>query len=271
MHKMEIADIKKMVTFVGQNAGLNEEYKITLMRDEDCFGHMFSESDAACDGCAALVQYMNERMACKELCERVTRQGLEAFREDSAESQSVSSDELAEKASSYSQDGADTAEPEVMSTPMITGLTATADPASSAEPNPGNADPAKRLVDDDPERDKTAAVLTAWSNNADLGTDHPVTLKQVMQAASTDATLNTALLEVAPPKSGTKDEGPNPQHLGSWCRQHFDHSVDNLVLVKAGKDNHSKTTLWAVKRVAGSAGLCGISSGDNAREFNTHP
>jgi Domain of unknown function (DUF3854) len=139
----------------------------------------------------------------------------------------------------------------------------------------------KRVVDDDPDRDRTAAVLTAWCEHPELGLDKTVTLKQVIQAANCSpsatkdevilaANLKAALMEAAPPKRGSKSDEPDAQQLGSWCRQHFDRPVEKLVLVKAGKDKHLKTALWAVKVLAGSAGTCGVSYGKRTGENETH-
>jgi putative DNA primase/helicase len=154
----------------------------------------------------------------------------------------------------------------------------------------GFADPVitrKSVVDNDPERDRTVAVLTAWSEHPELGLGKAVTIKQVIQAANSlsSATkaeaiqadnLRTALMEVAQPKRGGSEE-PNSQLLGTWCNNHFDRPVEGLVLVKAGKDTHLKTALWAVKNtvvwaaeVAGTAGTCVYRSSPSARENETH-
>jgi putative DNA primase/helicase len=118
----------------------------------------------------------------------------------------------------------------------------------------GVPDPCKtryHVIDDDPDREQAAALLSAW--HSAVGSE-AVQIATVIERAARDPELKTSVLAVA----GSKDDTnrPDPRRLTWWCREWRDRVVGGLTLVR-GRD-YGKAATWRVES-AQSSGITGIS------------
>jgi hypothetical protein len=122
----------------------------------------------------------------------------------------------------------------------------------------GMADPCatrQHVIEDDPDREQAAAVLSAWHSG--VGSD-AVQIAHLVKSAANTPELNEALTGVA----GAKNDGGariDPRRLSWWCREWRDRVVSGLVLAR-GK-SCGKAATWKVTRISDmpGSGINGIS------------
>jgi hypothetical protein len=103
----------------------------------------------------------------------------------------------------------------------------------------------KTIADNDPARERHAAVLAAWETVFGCT---PVSVREVIQRAlERDQTgallapeLHDALMEVAASKGGSLDN----RRLGYWLRQHRDRILNRRALRREATAHHDKLTRW---------------------------
>jgi len=98
----------------------------------------------------------------------------------------------------------------------------------------------QHVIEDDPEREQAAAVLSTW--HTAVGTD-AVQIGQLIALAANDPELKTALLGVAAAKNEAGQI--DPRRLAWWCRVSKDRIVNGLLLTK--DRNYGKSATWRVK------------------------
>jgi hypothetical protein len=102
----------------------------------------------------------------------------------------------------------------------------------------------EEIIATDPERDATLAALETWHHAV---SDGKVTLQTLIQRASEDGDLKSALLEVAA-DSKHPDE-INSRVLAWWCRNRVGRVIGAHKLLRAGAA-HGGFKTWQVIRVA---------------------
>jgi putative DNA primase/helicase len=106
----------------------------------------------------------------------------------------------------------------------------------------------------DSDRGGIAEVLAAWYNS--IG-DEPVTLKSIAVRTQARAEyggefinpdLREALLNIAPNRDGSL----NTKKLAGWLRKNTGKVVAGMKVIQDGSDDHTKTAMWKVIKMAGS-------------------
>lgn len=121
----------------------------------------------------------------------------------------------------------------------------------------GMADPCetrKYVIEDDPDRDDSGALLAAWHSHFQ---NTAVTTAEVIVATEEtyDPTLCQALKTVLGGRKGLSDS----KKLGDWCKDHRGRVIAGLKLVKAGAYGHAAR--WAVRQLGGADGNANGDSG----------
>ena len=77
----KLYDIKRRVRFNEGSDKANAELSALLLREDDCFGEMFDDSDSKCRVCRAKCEYLGEQTIVRDLCAVVTAQQREEAKE----------------------------------------------------------------------------------------------------------------------------------------------------------------------------------------------
>jgi hypothetical protein len=109
------------------------------------------------------------------------------------------------------------------------------------------------VIDDDPDREAAAALLTAW--HSAVGAE-VAQIAHVLECADSDPELTSALLEVAAAKNDPSKI--DPRRLAWWCREWRNRVVSGLALSQGR--NYGKSARWGVVRAegGGNSGINGI-------------
>ena len=124
----------------------------------------------------------------------------------------------------------------------------------------GMADPCltrQHVIEDDPDREHAAALLSAWSR---CFGGKPVLVAQVVERASTDPDLRTALLAVAASKGDSKEI--DPRRVSWWCRDWRGRVIGGK-RVERGKDYGDHKTYGVTAVNADSAVKPGRTKSDD--------
>jgi hypothetical protein len=132
----------------------------------------------------------------------------------------------------------------------------------------GEADPCdtrRRTEAGDPVTAELSAVLALWAQY--LGPEGKTTAEVIeLSGHPINADLKNALLEVA--VSSKNPEVIDSKRLGHWLKKYEWRVEGGFRIEKTGEDTHTKIAYWRVAKVAGNAGIAGISS-QRTRNFGS--